>query len=44
MGENYISIGNVRFNKNDVQRHSVSVDKDGDNIYSVFQSSIDHLM
>lgn len=36
MGENDISIGNVRFNKNDVQRHSVSVDKDGDSIYSVF--------
>lgn len=36
MGENYISIGNVRFNENDVKRKSVSIDKDGDNIYSVF--------
>lgn len=31
-----ISIGNVRFNKDDVQRHSVTRDKDGDNLYSVF--------
>lgn len=36
MGENDISIGNVRFNKNDVKSKSVSIDKDGDNIYSVF--------
>lgn len=36
MGENDISIGNVRFNKNDVKSSSVKQDADGDNIYSVF--------